>query len=84
VVCNAETQWNLQPSVPANRREGRLQRRRRCGLEKSAMPSLLTSSANQHNPTLRVGLYPLVKNDALKVRLLREGLQKWYSTRTFF
>jgi hypothetical protein len=47
VVCTATGQWNPQPSIPADRREGRLKLRSRCELEKSAMPSLLTGIANQ-------------------------------------
>jgi hypothetical protein len=37
------------------------QRWSRCGLEKIAMPRYLTGIANQHNPTLRIGLYSPVK-----------------------
>jgi hypothetical protein len=39
-VCIATAKWNPLPYAPAGRREGRLQHRSRCGLEKSAMPSL--------------------------------------------
>jgi hypothetical protein len=45
--CMATAHWNPQPSVPADRREGRVQRRSRCGLKKSAMPSLLTKSIKE-------------------------------------
>ncbi len=57
VVCTKTGQWNPLPSAQADLREGRVQRRSRCGVEKSPMPSRLTGIANQHKPTLRVGLY---------------------------
>jgi hypothetical protein len=37
----AKAHWNPQPPVPADRREGRLQCRSRCGLKKSLIPSRL-------------------------------------------
>jgi hypothetical protein len=40
-VCTATAHWYPLTSIPADRREGRLWRRSRCGLEKSAMPSRL-------------------------------------------
>lgn len=46
--CNAP--WNPHPSVPADRKQGRLQRRIKCRLEKSTMLSRLTDIAKQHNP----------------------------------
>ena len=46
-ICNATDSWNQQPRVPAGRSEGRLQRRSRCVLEKSAMPSLLNFATGE-------------------------------------
>jgi hypothetical protein len=62
-VYTTTGQWNPHPSVQADRREGRLHRRSRCGLEKSAMPSHLTGIANQRSPIRRVGLYSPVKSE---------------------
>jgi len=40
-VCSATAQWNLHPSFLSDPREGCLQIRSRCGLEKTAIPKPL-------------------------------------------
>jgi hypothetical protein len=50
LVCTAMPQCSPHPSVRADRREGRLQLRSRCGLEKSAVPSV--PPVYKHSPLI--------------------------------